>query len=318
MNSSATAVVFANHDVGVRCLSVLLALDIDVPLVVAHDEDPLETSAFASVVETAVLNEIDVALPDDVNDDAFVRRVAAIAPDFIFSFYFRQMMGAPLLALARRGALNMHGSLLPQYRGRAPVNWAVIRGESRTGATLHYMTEAPDAGDIVDQQEVPILPDDTAFDVFRKVAVAAEIVLWRSLHALVVGTAPRIPQSRESASYFGRRRPQDGRIDWNADAKTVHDLVRGVAPPYPGAFTLVCGHTLRILRTKWEPHRSPRSQMPALYVENGSCYADCGGGGVLRIIECELDGKPVAPEVIDQVIGTTDSLALGGSEVGAS
>jgi methionyl-tRNA formyltransferase len=312
MSGGASAVVFANHDVGVRCLSVLLGQGIDVPLVVAHDEEPHETSAFASVVETAIFNGIDVALPDDVNDDAFVRRIAAIAPDFIFSFYFRQMMGKPLLALARRGALNMHGSLLPQYRGRAPVNWAVIRGESRTGATLHYMIEAADAGDIVDQQEVPILPDDTAFDVFRKVTVAAEIVLWRSLQALVAGTAPRIPQCREAASYFGRRRPQDGRIDWSAAAKTVHDLVRGVAPPYPGAFTRVCGRTLRILRTAREPYRSPRSHMPTLYVENGSCFVDCGGGGVLRIVECELDGTPVAAAAIDRALGVTGLLPVGG------
>ena len=310
MSGRATAVVFANHDVGVRCLSVLLGRGIDVPLVVAHDEDPLEASAFASVIETAIFNDIDVALPDDVNDDAFVRRIAAIDPDFIFSFYFRQMMGRPLLALARRGALNMHGSLLPQYRGRAPVNWAVIRGETRTGATLHHMVEAADAGDIVDQQEVPILPDDTAFDVFRKVTVAAEIVLWRSLDALVAGTAPRIPQSREAATYFGRRRPDDGRIDWSAGARTIHDLVRGVAPPYPGAFTVVRGRTLRILRTAPEPHRSPRSHTPALYVENGSCFADCGGGGVLRIVECELDGTPLAAEVIDRVLGVTGSVYL--------
>ncbi len=305
MSGAASAVVFANHDVGVRCLSVLLSAGLHVPLVVAHDEEPQEIAAFASVVETAIVNGIEVALPDDVNDDGFVRRVAAIAPDFIFSFYFRQMLGSPLLALARRGALNMHGSLLPRYRGRAPVNWAVIRGESRTGATLHYMTAAPDAGDIVDQQAVPILPDDTAFEVFRKVTVAAEIVLWRNLDALIAGTAPRIAQHREAASYFGRRQPEDGRIDWSADAKTVHDLVRGVAPPYPGAFTRVRGRTLRILRTAREPHRSPRSPASTLYVENGACFADCGGGGVLRIIECELDGVPVAAAALDRALGVT-------------
>src|SRR5581483_864422 len=170
-------------------------------------------------------------------------------PDFLFSFYYRSMLKPPLLAVAARGALNMHGSLLPKYRGRVPVNWAVIRGERETGATLHYMVEKPDAGDIVDQQQVPILPDDTAGEVFNKVTVAAEMVLDRSLPRLIAGTAPRVPQDLSKGSYFGARKPEDGRIDWSQPARTVHDLVRGVAPPYPGAFADVAGRRLRVLRT---------------------------------------------------------------------
>src|SRR4029077_2264040 len=100
--------------------------------------------------------------------------VQGLAPDFIFSFYYRAMLQAPLLAAARRGALNMHGSLLPNYRGRAPVNWAILRGERESGATLHYMVARADAGDIVDQLAVPILEDDDAREVFAKVTVAAE------------------------------------------------------------------------------------------------------------------------------------------------
>ena len=310
MTRKPRAVVFANHDVGVRCLSVLLAAGVDVPLVVTHDEEPHEAAAFSSVVETVISRGLNVALPDDVNDDAFVQRVAALAPDFIFSFYYRQMMSRRILDLATRGAFNMHGSLLPKYRGRAPVNWAVIRGETRTGATLHYMTEKPDAGDIVDQEAVPILPDDTAFEVFRKITVAAEIVLWRSLPALIAGTARRIPQGPAAASYFGRRRPEDGRIDWSADAKSIHDLVRGVAPPYPGAYTIVRGRTLRILRTVREPDRPQRSRTPALYVENDACFVDCGGGGVLRVVESDLDGTALTAAAIDRALGITGVLPL--------
>lgn len=310
MSQAMKAVVFANHNVGVRCLLVLLAHGIDVPLVVAHDEATHEGTAFSSVVETAIFHGIEVALPDDANEERFVQRVGGIAPDFIFSFYYRQVLSTQVLNLARFGALNMHGSLLPKYRGRAPVNWAVIRGETRTGATLHYMTEEPDAGDIVDQEAVPILPDDTAFDVFRKVTVSAEIVLWRSLPRLMAGTAPRIPQRQSEASYFGRRRPENGRIDWNANAKTIHDLVRGVAPPYPGAFTLVQGRTLRILRTALEPARPPRSPGAALYVDNGWCFVDCGGGGVLRIIEADLDGTPIAGAAIQLALGARGDIPL--------
>ena len=128
------------------------------------------------------------------------------------------MLKPALLALPQRGALNMHGSLLPRYRGRAPVNWAVLHGERSTGATLHYMAEKPDAGDIVAQTAVPILPDDTAREVFDKVTVAAEMTLDAVLPALLAGTAPRRPQDLGEGSYFGGRGPDDGIIDWNHDA----------------------------------------------------------------------------------------------------
>ena len=151
-------------------------------------------------------------MPADVNARETVARIGNLAPDFFFSFYFRQMLKPALLAIPARGALNMHGSLLPKYRGRVPVNWAVLHGERETGATLHYMADKPDAGDIVAQIAVPILPDDTAGDVFAKVTVAAEIALDHALPALLAGTAPRIPMNLAAGSYFGGRTP-DGRAD---------------------------------------------------------------------------------------------------------
>ena len=237
----ATAIVFAYHDVGVRCLKVLLAQGVHVSLVVTHRDNPAENIWFASVAALARMHDIPTITPDDPNLAATVKAVTALRPDFLFSFYYRHMIGAPLLAAATRGALNVHGSLLPKYRGRVPVNWAVINGEHETGATLHYMIEKPDAGDIVDRQSVPILPDDTAVEVFRKVTVAAEIVLHRALPLLIAGSAPRLKQDLTQGSYFGGRKPEDGCIDWNCSAQRVHDLVRGVAPPYPGAFTRVAG-----------------------------------------------------------------------------
>jgi methionyl-tRNA formyltransferase len=301
----ASAVVFANVDVGVRCLSVLLAAGVEIQLVVTHDDDPQETVHFASVTEMALRSGLPLALPDRASDPAFVNRVARMAPDFVFSFYYRQMLPPPVLAAARVGALNMHGSLLPRYRGRAPVNWAVIKGETETGATLHYMTEKPDAGDIVDQQAVPVLLDDTAFDVFTKVTVAAELVMWRSLPGLVRGDIVATPQDSAAATYFGRRRPEDGEIDWRAHARTVHDLVRGVAPPYPGAFTTLHGRTLRVLRTACATTPSPPSDTPSLYLQDGAWFAACGGGGVLRIVEIEINGRPVSAPGLEKALGGT-------------
>ncbi len=249
-SGNASAVVFAYHNVGVRCLLTLLAHGVRVPLVVTHADSPGETIWFDSVAATAAEHAIPVIAPDDPGAPEIVRRIAALQPDFIFSFYYRRMLKPALLALPSRGALNMHGSLLPFYRGRAPVNWAVLHGERTTGATLHYMAEKPDSGDIVAQTAVPILPDDTAREVFDKITVAAETTLDAVLPALLAGTAPRHPQDLRAGSYFGGRGPDDGIIDWNKDAAAIHNLARAVAPPFPGAFTSVGGHRARVLRTR--------------------------------------------------------------------
>lgn len=298
-----SAVVFAYHNVGVRCLSVLLAHGVKVPLVLTHRDHLSENIWFESVAELAALHDIPTLTPDDPNAPETMDRIAGLKPDFLFSFYYRHMLKAPLLALPRRGALNMHGSLLPKYRGRVPVNWAVIMGEEETGATLHYMVEKPDAGDIVDRQAAPILPDDTALDVFHKVTWAAEIALNRSLPLLIAGAAPRIPQNLTQGSYFGGRRPEDGRIDWSAGAESVHNLVRGVAPPYPGAFTTLNGKTVRILRTLREPGRRGGFPSPTLFVEDKRCYAQCGDGKVLRLVALECGGNPIDPTDLEAALG---------------
>jgi methionyl-tRNA formyltransferase len=291
--SAAGAVVFAYHDVGVRCLKTLLSAKIEVPLVVTVADDPKENRWFASVADTAREYGLPVVMPDDANSWELAERVARLQPDFIFSFYYRSMLGAPLLGSARRGALNMHGSLLPKYRGRAPVNWAILNGERETGATLHYMVERADAGDIVDQLAVPILEDDDAREVFGKVTAAAEIVLARSLPGLIAGNGPRRPQLIEPGQYFGRRRPEDGRIDWSQPAVRIHDLVRAVAPPFPGAFTEVDGRPWRIHRTRVEPRIITPSERARLFGAQGACYAACRDGGVLRILAAATAEGPV-------------------------
>ncbi len=302
------AVVFAYHNVGVRCLKVLLAHGVDVPLVVTHADDPREERWFDSVAAAAAEHGIAAIAPDDPNAADVIARVRAIAPDFVFSFYYRRMLGAPLLALARRGALNVHGSLLPKYRGRAPVNWAVLTGERETGATLHYMAAKPDAGDIVAQVAVPILPDDTAREVFDKVTVAAEIALDGALPALVVGTAPRTSQDLAQGSYFVGRRPEDGEIDWRRDAVTIHNLVRAVAPPYPGAFTAVGGVRSRLLRTRVIDVTTPPTLAPTLAAEGALLIAHCGGGGRLQVLALELDGVPAGPAAFTARFGLAPAI----------
>jgi methionyl-tRNA formyltransferase len=281
--SDTRAVVFAYHDVGVRCLKALLSAGVAVPLVVTVKDDAREQQWFASVAATAADYGLDVITPEDANTPALARRVEGLQPDFVFSFYYRSLLGAPLLRAARRGALNMHGSLLPKFRGRAPVNWAILRGERESGATLHYMVERADAGDIVDCQAVPILLDDDAREVYTKVTVAAEMVLARSLPALIAGNAQRRPQPLLPGEYFGRRRPEDGRIDWSRPALEIHNLVRAVAPPFPGAFGSVAGERWEIWRTRLAPGiGAPRAA--ALFGSGGNCYLACGDGVALRLL----------------------------------
>jgi methionyl-tRNA formyltransferase len=307
--SAQRAVVFAYHDVGVRCLRTLLAHGVQVPLVVTHLDAPGEKIWFESVARHAAWHDIPVITPENPNGAECVARVRAARPDFLFSFYYRSMLEAELLALPARGAYNMHGSLLPKYRGRVPVNWAVLHGETETGATLHGMTVKPDAGDIVAQQAVPILPDDTALEVFRKVTAAAELALDHCLPALLAGTAAHVHQDLARGSYFGRRTERDGAIDWRAGARAVHNLVRAVAPPYPGAYTQAGATALRILRTLPVAKAAvpaalsdAAGQAPAVRWDAGRVYALCHDG-VLKLLEFELDGRSADAAGFHQAFG---------------
>jgi methionyl-tRNA formyltransferase len=230
-------VVFAYHDVGVECLDALVSRGSRVLAVFTHRDNPEEKIWFKSVAQLARRHGIPVHTPDSVNTPEWIARLREIQPDIIFSFYYRNMICQEILDIPRLGAFNLHGSLLPKYRGRVPINWAMLNGETETGATLHWMVKRPDAGDIVDQEAVSIDPRDTAQDVFIKVTAAARRVLERSLDAIRQGHAPRRPQDESRASYFGGRKPEDGRIDWHADAVRIFNFIRALTHPYPGAFT---------------------------------------------------------------------------------
>jgi len=299
------AVVFAYSNVGDRCLRVLRARGIDVPLVVTHRDAPGETLWFRRVADAARDLDLPVLFNDAPADPGLRAAVEAARPDLIFSFYFRSMLSMEILQSAARGAFNMHGSLLPRYRGRAPTNWAVLHDERETGATLHEMVAKPDAGRIVDQQAVPILPDDTAREVFDKVTVAAEQVLWRSVPAIVAGTVAYRPNDLARGSYFGARRPEDGRIDWSRPAREVYALIRAVAPPYPGAFTEVTGTRVVVGAARMAPAAAMSSptRSPGLHVVDGRIVAVCGDGGAIEIRELLANGAPLAAESLRTLLG---------------
>ncbi|MCJ7816180.1 MAG: formyltransferase, partial [Xanthomonadales bacterium] len=209
-----SAVVFAYHDVGVRCLETLLELGVRIQLVVTHQDDLAEEIWFGSVAATARRNGIPVITPENPNTPEVLSQIAACEADYLFSFYYRLMLGDALLNIPSRGAFNVHGSLLPRYRGRVPGNWAIIHGERESGVSLHRMESKPDAGNLLAQKAVPILTNDTAHDVFQKLMGAAEAMLLETVPEMIAGRAVEVSQDLERGSYFSGRKPEDGRIDW--------------------------------------------------------------------------------------------------------
>ena len=306
------AVVFAYHNVGVRCLAALLRHGVEVPLVVTHPDNPNETIWFESVAELAQRHNIRVITPDDPNTLDVIAQVQTAQPDFLFSFYYRNMLKAPLLAIAPRGNYNMHGSLLPKYRGRVPVNWAIIHGETETGATLHAMTEKPDNGAIVAQEAVAIGPDDTAQDVFNAVTGAAARALDRVLPELLAGAAWHAAQDLTQGAYFKGRKPEDGRIDFAWNAQRIHNFVRALTHPYPGAFATVAAKHILLWRTGLEPlvdkgletqpHEDPLP--PMLYTDKDKVILVSADRRRLRILSMEADGEAVDAVNFARVFGS--------------
>ena len=287
------AVVFAYHDVGVNCLKALIHADIQIDLVVTHQDDPNENVWFGSVAQLCQDRQIPYITPGANQLMALVPQIEKLAPDYLFSFYYRHMIPTQLLACAKIAALNMHGSLLPKYRGRAPVNWAILHGETETGATLHVMEAKPDAGDIVGQSAVSIDPNETATEVFGKVSQAAVTVITQVLPELVQGVIPRKPNLLAQGSYFGGRKPADGEILWKQTAKQVHDLVRAVAPPYPGAFTDWQGQRMIVASTSLEGPFPPQLdlQLAGIQVVDNQVFGVCGNQKAVAI----LDWFPAKP-----------------------
>ena len=283
---------FGYSEVGYECLSLLLERGDNVVALITHADNPDEKIWFKTPALAARERGIPVFMPENVNTTEWIERVAALQPDLILSVYFRSMIHSPILALPRLGAWNMHGSLLPKYRGRSPINWAVLQGESRIGMTLHRMVRRADAGAIVGQEGVEIGPRDTAEQAFRKVLPCARRVLARQIDALLTGTARETPQDEAQATYFGGRKPDDGRIDWRQPTKRIFDLIRAVTDPYPGAFTDVDGARLMVW---WaEPVARPANSAAAQPGEilSLSPLIVASTDGALELSKMEWRGSP--------------------------
>jgi methionyl-tRNA formyltransferase len=282
--------VFAYSDTGHACLKFLLDRSERIVFVGTHRDTPGEKLWYPSVAELARAKGIEPVVMENPLDAQSITRVRIAAPDLIFSFYYRRILPEEMLAAPRLGAFNMHGSLLPKFRGRAPVNWAVLKGETRTGATLHRMRSRADTGEIVDQEAVEIGPDDTAFEVQKRVTAAAVAILARRIEELKAGTAPAVAQDERAASRFGKRRPEDGRIDWIRPAQEIHDLVRAVTHPFPGAFTDLFGAKTYVWRTRL-PGLAAHDTFPGqVRAEEGSLFVACGDDHFVELLRLQNEG----------------------------
>ncbi len=299
------------HNIGYVCLKALIELcrevGDEIVAVVTHEDDPKEEIWFASVRQLAFENYLPVYQPADPNDPAFLAAMQALQPDWLFSCYYRHMLKQPLLDLPRLGALNLHGSLLPRYRGRCPLNWVLVHGEAETGVTLHYMEAKADRGDIVGFQRVPITFEDTALTLFAKMTVAAQALMREAYPLLRAGAAPRLTQDHARASYYGGRTPADGLIDWRHSALQTYNLVRAVTHPYPGAFTFFQGRKLFVWagQIMAAPVTEPDApgQVTAGMPQEGLLVAT--GAGHFLITQAQWEGEP---EFLGPVLATWEYL----------
>ncbi|NHB60631.1 bifunctional UDP-4-amino-4-deoxy-L-arabinose formyltransferase/UDP-glucuronic acid oxidase ArnA [Photorhabdus sp. RW14-46] len=275
------AIVFAYHDIGCVGINALTKAGFDIQAVFTHTDDPNENHFFSSVARLSADLALPVFAPENVNHPLWIERIRELKPDVIFSFYYRNMLSEDILSLASTGAFNLHGSLLPKYRGRAPINWAILNGEVETGVTLHKMVLKPDAGDIIAQHKVVIAETDTALTLHGKIREAAEKLFDHVLPQIKAGIYPAIPQDESQATYFGRRTAADGEIDWHKSATEINNLIRAVTEPYPGAFTFLGERKITIWRAS--PLNEMHDKPPGTVLSVDPLIIACGKG-TLEII----------------------------------
>jgi methionyl-tRNA formyltransferase len=301
---TASCVLFAYHEMGYACMEALLEMGAPLAALFTHRDAVGEEIWWRSCAELAARHNIEVHFPDAA-DEQWQSRIAAMRPAVIYSFYYRYLIPENVLATARLGSFNLHGSLLPAYRGRAPVNWMLVNGEREAGVTLHHMVARADAGDIVAQRSVAIDDSDNALTLYRKL-VPLGVQLITDLHPkIVAGVAPRHRQDISRGSYFGRRRPEDGRIDWRWPARRIFNLVRAVTHPYPGAFCFAGGRKLLVWQAaiaNEDGDRGAPGQVVSTLAD-GTIEVAAGEGSVL-IKRAQFDGEAEASaaEVLATVV----------------
>jgi len=237
---------------------------------------------------------IEVLQPEKVRDGKLAAALAALRPDVLCVAAYGRILGKDLLELAPQGAVNVHGSLLPRYRGAAPVQWAIARGEAETGVSIMQMDEGLDTGDLLLQRVLPVAPEDTAETLAPRLAALGGEALAEALAGLAAGTILPVPQDAARATLAPILTREDGKIDWSRPAHAIHDRLRGFTP-WPGAWTTVDGKVLKVLAAA--PERgdggagAAKGAVGAARRAATRLLVACGEGTALAISRLQLEGR---------------------------
>jgi methionyl-tRNA formyltransferase len=305
-------------------LAALLAGPATVAGVVTAPADPsLRPSGYVDLEPLAAAHGAPVRRCTDINAGPEVAYIRHLAPDLIVVVGWTRLLHAELLAIPPRGCVGFHASLLPRYRGRAPVNWAILRGEEVTGNTMMYLDPGTDTGDIVDQRRVPIGLDDTCATVYAAVAQAGAAMLTDQLPALLAGSARRRPQTADGGEVLRKRTPHMGITDWDRPARAVHDWIRALTRPYPGAFGFQAGRKVMLWASGGPgPYCGGRPGEVLGYAGDAVRIATAGGSVLVTAMSAEgADPEPAAAwasraglrpgDEFDAVDAATAAWALG-------
>jgi len=301
-------IVFAYHDMGCAGIEALLKAGFDICAIFTHPDRASENHFFGSVARLAAEQGIPVFAPDDVNHALWVERIQKMAPDMIFSFYYRALLSEKILATARLGAYNLHGSLLPTYRGRAPLNWVLVNGERETGVTLHRMVARADAGDILAQERIAIADDDDAMSLHQKLVAGAKTLLASCLPTMKQGLIDGVKQDESRASVMPGRTPEDGRIEWSLPAKSIANLVRAVTDPWPGAFGYV--GTTKFIVWKAKAHDIVHTAKPGTALSINPLIIACGEGALEVLTGQSEQGVYMNGSQLAQSLGLVEGALL--------
>jgi len=280
---------------GYASLKKFIALQTKVCGILCLIEDEHEEAFYPKITELANAHHIPIFFSNDIKSSQYQEVVASCKPDIAFAIGWRFLINEKTYRLPLKGTLVLHDSLLPKYRGFAPMNWAIINGETETGVTLFLMVDAVDAGPIIDQLKVNIDEEDTAASLDKKIITLYEKIIEKNLDQLISGDYPLIPQNEVDATFTCKRTPEDGLIDWRMSAMQINNLIRGTSEPFPGAFTYLHGQRVII----WQAHVT---KVQPVYVgvvpgrilgKKDRVIEVLTGQGVLCIDRLQVEGQPI-------------------------
>jgi methionyl-tRNA formyltransferase len=294
MKSPLRIVFFGSPEAAVPSLRALAADDrFSVAAVVTQPDRPAGRGRrlTSPPIRVAALEAgLEVRQPEAVRGRRFRESMEELKPDFLAVVAFGKIFGSKLLAVPRFGCVNLHFSLLPKYRGAAPVNWALMHGETSTGVTTMIMEEELDSGPILLQQEIPVEPWDTSETMSKRLAEAGAPLLVRSLVELSEGRIAPRPQDHSQASFAPMLNKEDGLVDWSRTAKEVFNRWRGLQP-WPGIFTTFRGEQLKLIKVGVASPGDPVRPEGALVIEENRLFVACRSGTLLEVFTLQLPGK---------------------------